>query len=126
MTIDFRTTTHKSRTRLGFKQYDVILTKEQLVLTKMKSSSEGENMQRQNSALDYRIDLYFHEYKLEIEIDENNHSNRNIDYEINRQKAIEQELGFKFIIIDPHKEEFDIFKAINEIFRHQTIVSSID
>ena len=126
MTIDFRTTTHKSRTRLGFKQYDVILTKEQLVLTKMKSSSEGENMQRQNSALDYRIDLYFHEYKLAIEIDENNHSNRNIDYEINRQKAIEQELGFKFIIIDPHKEEFDIFKAINEIFRHQTIVSSID
>ena len=126
MTIDFRTTTHKSRTRLGFKQYDVILTKEQLVLTKMKSSSEGENMQRQNSALDYRIDLYFHEYKLAIEIDENNHSNRNIDYEIKRQKAIEQELGFKFIIIDPHKEEFDIFKAINEIFRHQTIVSSID
>ena len=126
MTIDFRTTTHKSRTRLGFKQYDVILTKEQLVLTKMKSSSEGENMQRQNSALDYRIDLYFHEYKLAIEIDENNHSNRNIDYEIKRQKAIEQELGFKFIIIDPHKEEFDIFKAINEIFRHQTTVSSID
>ena len=126
MTIDFRTTTHKSRTRLGFKQYDVILTKEQLVLTKIKSSSEGENMQRQNSALDYRIDLYFHEYKLAIEIDENNHSNRNIDYEIKRQKAIEQELGFKFIIIDPHKEEFDIFKAINEIFRHQTTVSSID
>ena len=126
MTIDFRRTTHKSRTRLGFKQYDVILTKEQLVLTKIKSSSEGENMQRQNSALDYRIDLYFHEYKLAIEIDENNHSNRNIDYEIKRQKAIEQELGFKFIIIDPHKEEFDIFKAINEIFRHQTIVSSID
>ena len=126
MTIDFRTTTHKSRTRLGFKQYDVILTKEQLVLTKIKSSSEGENMQRQNSALDYRIDLYFHEYKLAIEIDENNHSNRNIDYEIKRQKAIEQELGFKFIIIDPHKEEFDIFKAVNEIFRHQTIVSSID
>ena len=126
MTIDFRTTTHKSRTRLGFKQYDVILTKEQLVLTKIKSLSEGENMQRQNSALDYRIDLYFHEYKLAIEIDENNHSNRNIDYEIKRQKAIEQELGFKFIIIDPHKEEFDIFKAINEIFRHQTTVSSID
>ena len=126
MTIDFRTTTHKCRTRLGFKQYDVILTKEQLVLTKIKSSFEGDNMQRQNSALDYRIDLYFHEYKLAIEIDENNHSNRNIDYEIKRQKAIEQELGFKFIIIDPHKEEFDIFKAINEIFRHQTIVSSID
>ena len=33
--MDFRTTTtHKFRTRLGIKQYDVILTKEQSVLTK--------------------------------------------------------------------------------------------
>ena len=38
---------HKSRTRLGFKQYDVILTKEQFVLTKIKSSFEGENIQTQ-------------------------------------------------------------------------------
>ena len=35
-----------------------------------------------------------------------------------RQKAIEQELGCKFIIIDPDKEDFDIFRAINEIIRH--------
>ena len=33
--MDFRiTTTHKFRTRLDFEQYDVILTKEQSVLTK--------------------------------------------------------------------------------------------
>ena len=41
------TSTHKFRTRLGFKQYDVILTKEQSVLTKIISSFEGENMQTQ-------------------------------------------------------------------------------
>ena len=42
--MDGRTTAvHKFRTRLGFKQYDVILTKEQPVLT--KCSFEGENMQ---------------------------------------------------------------------------------
>ena len=39
------TSVQNFRTRLGFKQYDVILTKEQSLLTKMMSSFEGENMQ---------------------------------------------------------------------------------
>ena len=34
---------HKFRTRLGFKQYDVILNIEQLVLLDKKSSFEGKN-----------------------------------------------------------------------------------
>ena len=108
----------KFRTRLGFKQYDVILTKQQSVLTRIMSSIEGENMQAQYNVLSDRIDLYFHDYKLAIEIDENGHSDRNIDYEIKRQKSIEQELGCKFIRFDSGKEEFDIFRAINEIFRN--------
>ena len=42
--MDCRTTSaHKFRTRLGFKQYDVILTKEQSVLTRIMSSFEGKN-----------------------------------------------------------------------------------
>ena len=36
---------HKFRTRLGFKQYDVILTKDQSVLTKIMCSFEEENME---------------------------------------------------------------------------------
>ena len=36
--------------RLGFKQYDVILTKEQSVLTKIMSSFEGENMSNRTRA----------------------------------------------------------------------------
>ena len=39
------TPAHKFRTSLGFKQYDVTLSKEQSVLTKIMSSSEEENMQ---------------------------------------------------------------------------------
>ena len=62
--------------------------------------------------------MYFHNYKLAIEIDKNEHSDRHIDYERKRQKAIEQKMGCKFIRIDPEKEEFDIFRAIREIFRH--------
>ena len=44
--------------------------------------------------------LSFRDYKLAIEIDENVHSDKNIDYEIKRQKAIEQESGSEFIRID--------------------------
>ena len=44
--MDCRTTSdHKFRTSLGFKQYGMILTKEQSVLTKITSSFEGEYMQ---------------------------------------------------------------------------------
>ena len=43
--MDCRTTlAHKFRTRLGFKQYDAILTKEQSILTKIMSSFEVQNM----------------------------------------------------------------------------------
>ena len=77
------------------------------------SPFEGENMQTQY-VLGYRIDLYFYEFvKFAIEIVENRHSGRNIDYEIKRQKAIEQEIGCQFVRIEPDKEELDIFRAIN-------------
>ena len=42
----------------------------------------------------------------------------NIDYEIKTQKAIQQETECRFIRIDPGKEDFDIFRIINEIFRY--------
>ena len=62
--MDCRTTSaYKLRSRLGFKQYDVILTKEQSVLTKIMSSFERENMQTQYNVSGYRIDLYFHDYR---------------------------------------------------------------
>ena len=67
--------------------------------------------------LGYRIDLYFHDYKIATEIDENGHSGRNNDNEIKIENATEQESGCEFIRIDPDKENFDFFKGIIEIFR---------
>ena len=58
----------------------------------MKMTFEKENMQTQYSVLGSRIDLFFHDNKLAIGIDENGHSNKTIDYEIKRQKVIKQEL----------------------------------
>ena len=48
------------------------------------SSFERKNIQRQNEALSYRTGSYFCYYKLVIEVDENGHTNRNIDYGIKR------------------------------------------
>ena len=47
-------------------------------------------MQPQYTLLGYRVDLYFHKYKLAIEVDELAHNDRNIDYKIQRQKALER------------------------------------
>ena len=65
-----------------------------------------------------QIDLYFHKYKLAIEVDELGHNDRNIDYEIQRQQALERELSCVFIRINPDAVDFSIFKEINKIHGH--------
>ena len=45
----------KFKTRLGFEKYDVILTKEKSVLTKIISLFEGEKMQTQYNVLSYTV-----------------------------------------------------------------------
>ena len=59
------TDAHKFRTRSGFKQKGVTLKKEQSVLQKIKRSFDGKNMQTKYKVLDYRFDLYFHDYQLD-------------------------------------------------------------
>ena len=80
------------RAALGFKEHDIMLTKEQAVSKSIMDAFEGDNMQTQYNFLGYKIDLYFHDYKLAIEFDEKGHKDRNIDHEIKRQKALEKEL----------------------------------
>ena len=56
----------KFKRNLGFTLHEVINTKEQTVINSIKD----ENMQTQYTVLGNRIDLYFHKYKLAIEVDE--------------------------------------------------------
>ena len=79
---------------------------------------EGGNMQTQYTVLGYKIDLYFHDFKLAIDVDEKGHKDRNIDHEIERQKALEKKLSSQFIRINPDEKDFNIFHAKNEIIRH--------
>ena len=103
---------------LGFTLQDVINTKEQTVINSIKDAFEGKDMQTQYTVIGYRIDLYFHEYELAIEVDELGHNDRNIDYEIQRQQALERELNCVFIRINPDAIDFNIFREINKIHRH--------
>ena len=65
----------------------------------------------QHNVLGYRIDAYLSKYRLAIEVDEQGHKDRNIDNEIQRQKALEKQ----FIRINPAKENFNIFVEIGKI-----------
>ena len=103
---------------LGFKLHDVINTKGQTIINSINAAFEGENIQTQYSVFGYRVNLYFHEYKLAIEVDELGHADRNINNEIERQKALKKELNYVFIRINPHEKDFNIFKPINEIYRN--------
>ena len=67
------------RILLGFKENDIYLTKEQSV-----EVFEEENMQTEYSV----YNLYFHDHKLAVEIDEKGHKDRNVNDEIQRQKAL--------------------------------------
>ena len=79
----------------------MINTKEQAILGTIKEAFEGEIMQTQYSASGYKIDLYFYDYTLEIEVDELGHSDRHIDYKLQRQKATKEELDCKCVKINP-------------------------
>ena len=91
--------------------------KEKTTLDSLRNAFEGENIQT-HYRVDIYIDIYFHDFKLAVEIDGYNHEDRDIGCEIKRQKVLEKELGCKFIRINPDKENFNVFKTINEIFRH--------
>ena len=58
------------------------------MLKNIKDAFKGEDMQTQYTVTGYRIDLYFQEYKLAIEVDELRHADRKINNETEGQKAL--------------------------------------
>ena len=114
------------RALLEFKENDIYVSKEQSVLYKILKTFTTERIALKYNVLGYYIDLYFLEYKLAVERDEQRHINRNNETE--RQVAIERELNCQIIRINPDKENFDIFieigrtqNYITESIRRDTI-----
>ena len=100
--------------------HDPIMTQEQSVLSKIVTLFAAEEIPLKHKVLGYRIDAYFPKYKFAIEVDQQGHNDRDIDYEIERQKAIEKGLGSKFIRINQAKKDFNIFVGIGKIQNYIT------
>ena len=108
------------RSKLGFDQHDIPLSKEQPLVPKIMKLFTNEQILPQNSVFSYKIDLYFPEHKLAIEVHEKRHIDRAVHKEIQRQKAIEKELDYelKFIRINPDKKDSDFYVEIGNIYNH--------
>ena len=71
----------------------------------------------QFSCGNYSIDMYIHKYNLAIEIDENNHSDRDPEYEKNREEFIKNTLNCKFIRFDPDGKDCFISNLLLDILK---------
>ena len=77
----------------------------------------GEKVKRQFKIGNYRINLYLLNYKIAIECDEFDQIHRDINYEITRQKFIEEQLQCTFVRYNPDDKDFDIALVLNKIYR---------
>ena len=110
--------TIKCRFDVGFSQINLILKKEQSVIESIRDTVKWEDIKIQYSVLSYEIDLYFYEHKLEMQVDELGHNDRNTDYESKRQREIENELNCIFTRTNPDVVDFNINELNNQIFKH--------
>lgn len=69
---------------------------------------------RQKTFGSYRVDLYFYDYKLIIECDENDHSKRDKVYEKQREEFLLSK-GNSIIRYDPNHKNFDLSLVMREI-----------
>ena len=103
------------RSRLGFKQHDIKLGKEQSVTSKITKLFSNEQILLQHSVLGYRIDLYFPKHKLTIEVDGKGHTDRDERKESERDEKTKEEPGCKFIRINPDEKDYDEYLKFGEI-----------
>ena len=73
--------------------------------------------------ISFRIDIYFTEYFLAVEIYEKGHTDRDLIFEEKRQKGFEKNLKCTFIRINTSKENYD---ADYEASRIQNFISNFN
>jgi very-short-patch-repair endonuclease len=81
----------------------------------ISNTFKGEKMIKQYKINNYFIDLYFEDYKLAIECDENHN---NLLYDEMREIEINSVLNCTFIRYAPYQKDFNIFHILNKIYLH--------
>lgn len=92
------------------------------VIKCLLTAFDGNVMTPQYKVDNYFIDLYFDEYLLAIECDENHHnSDTNKFKDAERQQHIMRKTGCRFIRFNPSDTKFNIFGLINDIYIHLSV-----
>jgi very-short-patch-repair endonuclease len=63
-----------------------------------------------------KVDLFFPELNLGVEVDEDDHKDRDADYERRRNEHMEKVLGWSTVRVNPHDPTFTPGEAIRQIF----------
>ena len=95
------------------------LTKEQQTLSAITNVLKTEKFEDQYKIGSYYLDLYFTEYKIVVECDENGHADRKPYKERERMDYVNKELDIddsNWIRYNPDDKDFDISKMIGRIY----------
>ena len=96
------------------------LTKEQQTLSTIANVFKTEKYEDQFKIGKYYLDLYFSEYKICVECDENGHSDRKPHKERERMDFVNKNLEIdddNWIRFNPDEHDFDMSKVIGQIYR---------
>ena len=111
ITMHFRVSTPEAtefKTRLGFNQHDLIMTKEQSVLAKISKIFANEEILLQHSVLTTKFIYTF------LSIDQQQKlMKKGIKKKSNRKKLV-----CEFIRINPYRKDFDLYVEIGKIYNH--------
>jgi very-short-patch-repair endonuclease len=107
---------HRYITKIGDSRHlNIIMSLENQTIGFIENSFKDIlKLKRQHAFDKYKVDLYFRKYKLVVECDENNHSDRNSYYEKERERYI-LSLGNTIIRFDPNDKLFDLSLVLREI-----------
>lgn len=100
------------RRNLNEKKYYYKSIPEMNFAINIQDSFPGEKIELQKIVLGYRIDMYFMDYKIAIEFDEDHHRGQQAA-DIQRQNAIEEALTCTFVRATPRD---NIFAVIGQIY----------
>ena len=74
----------------------------------------------------FRIDIYFTKYSLAVEIDEKDHTDRDLEFGKKKRKGIRKKLKCEFIRINTSRENYDENYENYEAGRIQTFISDFN
>lgn len=105
---------------MALKQNIVTKRKEIEIVDELKIFFEQFNVEivTQKYVKKYKVDVYIPEYDLVIEIDENNHKDRDEKYEKQRENNIKKWKKYKFIRCNPDDANFNMNQLTGKITKH--------